>query len=72
MGCVGCKQNKEPYKVHIKKCEEIYTSYLKNQNKDPKTYFGSDTLTPEMKVNLAGFARTQSESLVQIIKMDKR
>lgn len=42
MGCAFITQNNNPHRIHIKKLEEIYHSYIKNQNKDPKLYKGVD------------------------------
>ena len=49
MGCAVFKvMNGNPKMIHIKKLEELYHSFIKNQNKDPKTYKGVDILTPEI------------------------
>ena len=44
--CFKAKVNSNPKKIHLKKLEELFHSYIKNQNKDPKTYKGNDSLTP--------------------------
>jgi|LauGreDrversion4_2_1035121.scaffolds.fasta_scaffold7567167_1 response regulator of citrate/malate metabolism len=45
MGCTSSSQLKNPKQIHLKKLDEIYNSYIKNQNKDPLVYKGADELT---------------------------
>jgi hypothetical protein len=51
----------------VKKINEIYNNYLKNQNKDPNKYRGTDHLTPALCEQVARYSSTSVKELVNII-----
>jgi len=76
MGCVichGCKVvGQNPKTIHVKKLSEIYNNYLKNQNKDPKIYRGTDQITTQVVELVARHSQSSVKELVRIIQIDKK
>ena len=67
MGCAPFKLNIDSQRIHLKKLEDIYASYIKNQNKDPQHYTGCTALTAPVTEQVSRYAASSVKELIRII-----
>jgi hypothetical protein len=72
MGAACCKIPLAPGRIHAKKVQELYATYLKNQNKNPDVDKGENTITPEIIEQVENFSRANVKELIRILQIDQQ
>ncbi|CDW80807.1 UNKNOWN [Stylonychia lemnae] len=72
MGGTCCKATFDPNRVHIKKINEIFSNYLKNQGIDPKQGRGSDQLNSAMAESIDRHAKGSCRDLISLMQINKK
>lgn len=62
----------DPKTIHVRKLADIYNSYLKNQNQDPRTYRGAASVSPALAEQVHRYSQGSVKELVGIIKLDAK
>ena len=72
MGCKPFKRKIDSQRIHLKKLQDIYASYIKNQNKDPANYTGVAALTGPVTEQVSRYAASSVKELIRIIQIDQK
>ena len=56
MGCAMASQGNNPSRIHVKKLDEIYVSYLKNQSKGSEAAVWAESITPQVIDSVTRYA----------------